>query len=294
MTSTAVVLAFCRFGLDAAALLLFGSSAYLAWLVPRPFADEVAARTGRATAAAVLVALVSTVARLPVEVATIGDGWRDAVDPTQVIGVLQDTSVGQAWTAQAAAATLLALVQAVPARWRLTATAPAAGLLLASQSLGGHAAMHEGPLGLLHRANDAAHLLCAGAWLGALWPVLVILNRDWRSERRHEARAALQAFSRAGHVAVALVLATGTLNAALVLGRWPTEPSSPYQTVLDLKVLCTAAMVALALINRYLVVPRLNDRRGAAANLRRATLVEIALGLLVVALVATLGHMDPT
>lgn len=293
MTSTAAVLALCRFGQDAAALLLWGASAYLAWLVPKPLASEVAARIRRGTTPAVVVALLATLAKLPVEAAGIGDGWRDGVDPTTLLAVLLETSVGEAWAAQALAAALLVLVQAAPGPRRVTATALASGLLLASLSLGGHAAMHDGALGLLHRANDAAHLLCAGAWLGALWPVLVILDRLGRGEGRPEAGIALLAFSRAGHVAVALVLVSGAVNTALVLGRWPTDPASLYQMLLDVKLLCVATMVGLALANRYLVVPRLARRPAAALALRRATLAEIALGLLVLALVSVFGLLDP-
>ena len=293
MTSTAAVLALCRFGQDAAALLLWGASAYLAWLVPKGLAAEVAARIRTGTTPAVVVALAATLAKLPVEAATIGDGWRDGFDPTTVLGVLLETSVGEAWAAQALAASLLALVQAVPFPRRVTATALASGLLLASLSLGGHAAMHEGSLGLLHRANDAVHVLGAGAWLGALWPVLVILGLLGRSGCRSEAGVALLAFSRAGHVAVALVLVSGAVNTALVLGRWPTDPASPYQVLLDVKILCVAAMVGLALVNRYVVVPRLGRRPAAAVALRRATLVEISLGVVVLALVGVFGLLDP-
>lgn len=293
MTSTATVLALCRFGLDAAALMLWGASAYLAWLVPRDLAAAIAARIGRARAAAVGVAVVATLARLPVEVAAIGNGWRDSLDATAVVGVLCGTSVGQAWAAQALAASLLALAQAVPIRRRSAATALASGLLVASLSLGGHAVMHEGLLGLLHRANDVLHLLCAGAWLGALWPVVMVLSLLTRSERRPEAGAALLAFSRAGHVAVALVLVSGVLNTALVLGRRPTDLSSPYQALLDVKLLCVATMVGLALANRYLVVPRLGRGPAAATALRRATLAEIGLGFVVLALVGIFGLLDP-
>lgn len=293
MTSTAAVLALCRFALDAAALLLWGASAYLAWLVPRNLAVTVTARIEAAWTVAVAVAVGATLARLPVEAAAIGDGWRDGFDPTVVAGVLRGTSVGQAWAAQAVAAALLALVQAVPAPRRDAATALASGLLVASLSLGGHAVMHEGLIGLMHRINAVAHLLCAGAWLGALWPVVTVLGLLKRIDRRAEAVSALLAFSRAGHVAVALVLVSGAINTALVLGRWPTDLSSPYEALLDVKLLCVAGMAGLAIANRYLVVPRLGRRPAAEAALRRATLAEIALGFAVLALVGVFGLLDP-
>ena len=109
MTSAAVVLALCRFGQDTAALLLWGASAYLAWLVPKDIA--VAPRLGRWGEALVVTVAVVTVARLPAEVASIGDGWRDSVDPTMVLDVLRNKGVGHAWAAQTMMAVVLALVQ---------------------------------------------------------------------------------------------------------------------------------------------------------------------------------------
>ena len=294
MTSMAAILAFCRLSQDAAALVLWGASAYLAWLVPKDTAAEVVARIGRWGSAAIVVTIVATVAKLPAEVASIGDGWHDGIDPAMVVSVLGETSVGQAWAAQAVAASLLALVQAAPPRMRVTATALGSGLVLTCLSLDGHAVMHEGLLGVVHRANDVLHVLAAGAWFGALLPVLVILKLLGRSEWRANAGLALRSFSRAGHVAVALVLVSGVANTALVLGRWPTDLSSPYQALLDAKVVSVAAMVGLALVNRYVFVPRLGHGPETAIALRRATLAEVPLGLAAIALVAVFGMLDPT
>ena len=54
-----------------------------------------------------------------------------------------------------------------------------------------------------------------------------------------------------------------------------------------------AVMVALALANRYIVVPRMAGDPAAIAALRRATLAEIALGFAAIALVAAFGTLDP-
>lgn len=293
MTSAAAALALCRFGRDAAALLLWGASAFLAWFVPRDLAAAVAERLG-GWDAAVAVALVATAAELPAEAASIGDGWRDALDPGMIGSVLVDTGAGRAWAAQAAAALLLSLACAAAPRIRHAATALASALLLAGLALAGHAVLHEGPLGTLHRAVAVLHVLSAGAWLGALVPVLAILGLLGRPEWSEGATLALRRFSRAGHVAVALALLSGLADAALVLGRWPLDPSSPYEVLLDAKVLAVAAMVVLAVVNRYVLVPRLGRRPEAArAALRRATLAELPLGLAAIALVAVFGLLDP-
>ena len=127
--------------------MLWGASAYLAWLVPKDIVAKVVARIERWGAVAVIVVVVAVAAKLPAEVASIGDGWRDGFDPAMIVSVLKETSVGQAWTAQAVTVSLLALVQAAPRRIRLGAIALVSGLVLSTLALGGHAVMHEGLLG---------------------------------------------------------------------------------------------------------------------------------------------------
>ena len=283
-------LALCRFAGDGAALLLWGACAYLAWLVPGDLGAVIAGRLRTPTAAAVAVAVGASLAGLPVLAASMGDGWRDALDPAVAGAVLTGTGGGRTWAVQAVAAALLSACRCGPARTRLGGTASAAALWLTGLVLTGHAVMDEGWRGVIHRGTDALHVLAAGAWLGALVPVLLILPRLARAEDRASAALALRRFSRAGHVAVALVLLTGALDAALVLGRWPTQLASPYEALLDLKLVAVLAMVALAVVNRYLFVPRLPPSLTA---LRRATLAELPLGLAAVALVAVFGLLDP-
>lgn len=294
MTSAAVVLALCRFGQDAAALGLWGAWGFLAWLVPRDLAGPVASRLRRWDAAAVAVLVLATAVKLPAVVASIGEGWREAIDPVMVAGVLGGTSDGQAWSVEAAAAVLVLIGLGAPARMRGPATALAAAGLLAGLSLTGHAVMGDGLPGALHRAVDVLHVLSAGAWLGALGPVLAILALLDEAGWRAEAMTALRRFSRAGHVAVALVLSSGAAEALLVLGRWPVDLASPYEALLDAKVLAVAGMTGLAVFNRYVLVPRLpGDPEAALAALRRTTLAEVPLGLCAVALVAVFGLLDP-
>lgn len=293
MTSAAAVLALCRFGQDAAATLLWGAAAYLCAFVPPGLAAVVASRLRPLAAAAVAVAVLAVAAKLPAEVAGIGDGWRDAVDTGMVCSVLLETSVGRAWMAEAAGVLLLAAAAASPARWRTAAVAASSGLVLASLALEGHATLHEGRLGALDRANDVLHVLSGGAWVGSLAPVLVILAAS--PGDAGEVATALRRFSRAGHAAVALVLLSGILSTALVLGRWPLDLASPYEALLDGKIACVVAMTALALVNRYVLVPRMGRAPdGAVRALRLGTLAEVPLGLAAIALVAVFGLLDPS
>jgi putative copper resistance protein D len=147
---------------------------------------------------------------------------------------------------------------------------------------------------IAHRTNDVVHLLSAGAWLGALIPFLIVLKMVGAAEFHPHGQLALRRFSSAGHVAVALVLATGVINAGLTLGRWPTEWSSPYQLLLGLKIAAVCMMAGFAIINRYIFVPAIADRPDAAIlAIRVGSLVEILLGFAAVGLVAVFGMLDP-
>jgi putative copper export protein len=53
-------------------------------------------------------------------------------------------------------------------------------------------------------------------------------------------------------------------------------------------------MVALAIFNRYALVPQILDRPELAArSIRRGTIAEIAFALCVTALVSVLGMLEP-
>jgi putative copper resistance protein D len=212
--------------------------------------------------------------------------WSAAVDPATIWALTSATSVGQAWALH------LALIFALGvALWRGSGVKTTAALALASAALVGHAAMQEGWLGILHRSNDALHLLSGGYWVGALPVVLTGLGR--LSDREELAR--LMRFSRWGHLAVAGVIMTGIVNTLLTLGHAPWQPTSPYRALLMLKVLLVAFMVGLALTNRYLHVPRLANGGGARTlkHLRRGTMMEICCSVTVLLLVSVFGVLNP-
>lgn len=295
-------LALCRFLQTGAAILPWGAGAYLALLVPQPLAGVIGRRLGGALLASAMLAFVASLAMLPLRTAMIAGGWTDALDPVMLRAVMLETDVGRAWLWQTLAAGLLLLA----AWWnRRTAaqhpekpaslglTAFAAALLLCTLTISGHAAMHDGALRALHRLNDALHMLAAGAWVGALLPVLMILPRLSRGDETVAAGLALMRFSTAGHVAVALTLVSGLINVALVVGTLPTDWSAPYQMLLCLKIALVAVMVGLALANRYLLVPRLGRHRGMARALGLGTLAELVLAAGVLGLVAWFGMLAP-
>lgn len=283
----------CRLLFDGAAIFLWGAFSYLWKLVPQDLAQQVDGRLQLARSVAVVLVITTTAVLLPLRSATIGNGWADAVDMRTLRAVLFDTTAGKAWQLQAFAAFLLLAASVLPARHRQAGTAIASALLLASLTATGHAAMNDGWLGFAHRVNDIVHLLSGGAWLGALVPVLLILLLLHESDTGHDARLALMRFSTVGHWAVALVILSGIGNMLLIVGAVPLNWSFEYQLLLTVKIVLVFAMTMLAIVNRYVFVPRLAREPIYEAALQRGTIAEIGLGLLVVGLVAWFGTLQP-
>ncbi|UDL89209.1 copper homeostasis membrane protein CopD [Mesorhizobium sp. PAMC28654] len=284
----------CRFLHFASAMLLWGAFAFLRTLVPSDLAAGIGRRLRWLWIVAAAIAVATIAAGLPLEAAMIGDGWADAFDPVTLRAVLFETTVGHAWLGQAFAALLLLAAFAAPERMRMAAVALAAGLATASAALTGHAVMQAGWTGIAHRLNDACHILAGGAWLGALVPLLMVHRAFDRPESRRQAGTALRKFSFAGHFAVAVVLLSGVANTMLVLGRWPTQWSSPYQAMLAAKIAVVAVMTGLAIVNRYHFVPRLAGLPDDSMRaIRLVTIAEIVLGVVVVGLVSVFGMLEP-
>lgn len=293
MTADAA-LAGCRFLHFASAMLLWGAFAFLRTLVPADLAASIGRRLRWLWIVAAAIAVATIAAALPLEAAMISDGWSDAFDPATLQAVLFETTVGHAWLGQAFAVLLLLAAFVAPGRMRMGAVALAAGLATASAALTGHAVMQAGWEGIAHRLNDACHILAGGAWLGALVPLILVLRAFDRPESRRRAGTALRKFSFAGHFAVSVVLVSGVVNTMLVLGRWPTQWSSPYQAMLAAKIMLVAVMTGLAIVNRYHFVPRLADHHDEGMRaIRLVTIAEILLGVVVVGLVAVFGMLEP-
>lgn len=286
-------LAACRLAHYAALVFVFGTAVFLRWGAAPGLATPIGLILRVPVRLGLLLAAATTWLWLPLQAAEIGGGWEGAADPATLSAVLIDTGFGQVWIGRAVVSVVLLFLAAGWPR-RAGATASASGLLLASLALAGHAAMQDGAVGLLHRLNHAVHVLAGGLWLGALVPFVLCLPMLRDTALRGDAVQALRRFSTTGHVAVAAVLASGIVNVALVLGRWPTDWSSPYQALLAAKIATVLAMAGLAVANRYVFVPRIGRSNGAAVvAIRNGAVAEILLGAGVLALVAVFGLLDP-
>jgi len=288
----AEALIICRFLHFGAAMLLFGTSTFSGVLAPIGFGPRLERAFARPQAGLVLLLVITTVAWLLLETAEIGDGWSDAVNPVTIWAVLTGTNFGGVWLVRLVLMLLPPAALLLPGRPRQLGLALASALLLASLGFVGHAADEDGWLGIAHRLNHAVHLLSGGFWVGCLPPLLFALFLLRDATLRQEAGAALRRYSSIGHVAVALVVLTGAINTAFILGGLPTDLSAPYQLLLVIKIALVAVMMGVAIFNRYVAVPRLSLSWGWR-GIVTGTVVEIILGAAVVALVSAFATFDP-
>src|SRR5260370_19622438 len=238
-------------------MALFGASAYGGAVPPGGLARALNAPIRCIVAASIIVAALSALGWLGLEAASMGEGWADALNPGVLGLVLTDTAFGAVWRWRLGllALFLIALATGRHDRWPLVA--PASAVLLASLGLAGHAIMQAGPIGALHRINDALHLMVAGAWLGGLLPFVLCVQRFGDPALRSQALLATRRFSTWGHLVVALVLLTGAVNAALTLRAAPIPFATPYQTLLAAKIAIPSPILRPAPFNRYPLLPPL-------------------------------------
>jgi putative copper resistance protein D len=254
----------------------------------------------RVTTVGAIVALLSALSLMLGVTANMAGSAAAAFDPDTISRVLSGTSFGRVWCWHLVFAILAIGVCLAPrGRWRMPAILVLSVLLLVSLGLVGHAMEGQGVGRLVHQINQMMHLLAAGLWLGGLLPLAWLLGRArspsgtaWISV----AHDVVPRFSQMGYAAVALLAATGAVNTLLLVGSTRALVGTPYGRLLGLKILLFLAMVAVALFNRFRLLPRL--RRGAQAStvadaLARSVLFEQGLGFAIVAVVSVLGTLPP-
>ena len=172
-------------------------------------------------------------------------------------------------------------------------------ILLGSIALTGNAGSNEGAFGFQHRLADAVHLVASGVWIGALVVFSRLMTMSVRDDREDYLRSvhdALERFSGVGTLVVASLTLSGMVNP----GFFSASLSSAYGQLLLAKLVVFVMMLGLAGANRYWLTPKLSatlksggQLRTAIWALRASILMETALGVLVLAMVAWLGVLPP-
>jgi putative copper resistance protein D len=185
------------------------------------------------------------------------------------------------------------------ARWMSLSCAAA---LLGTLAGTGHAAGTVGLLELPHLAGDVLHVLAAGAWIGGLVPLALLLataSRHNDGQWASVAHKTTRRFSVLGMVSVGTLMVTGILNAWILVGSLPALVGTEYGRLLVVKLGLFGVMLCLAAVNRLHLMPRLALQgpspapSAALRQLTRTSTIELGLGLGIFVIVGVLGTIHP-
>lgn len=277
-----------------AVILMFGISIFIVFLAPLQLRPTLALRLNKGLSYIAIANLLTAGIIISAQSGLMGDGWGDTVDVTTISAVLE-TTFGKVWLWQLIFSLLSALCLFLGPSLRFKLIAGLSAALLINLGFVGHVTISTGLLGMVHRVNHAIHLLSAGYWLGSLIPLLMCLRYLSDSGSKKYAISAMIKFSNFGHLAVLLVIVSGIVNTAIILGSLPVHWSSPYQLFLSLKVFLVIIMIGIALYNRYILVPKIRpDNNNTLRCFTACTLLEIIAGATVLSLVSFFATLSPT
>jgi putative copper resistance protein D len=229
--------------------------------------------------------------------------FREAATLGVLRAILNDTQFGQVSQVRGGLAIVVAACLAYDrfplANW-LALTA--ASCLAAAIAWTGHAASTPGAAGNLHLAADALHILAAAGWIGglvSLVPLFATARRLSSVPANALARDAARRFSTLGILSVTILVSSGIINTWILVGSFHALLDTEYGLILIFKIMIFAVMLAFAVANRFRLTPRLDLPPGnggpsnALRQLTRNSVLEIALGLAVFAVVGMLGTQHP-
>jgi copper transport protein len=212
-------------------------------------------------------------------------------------------SVGSATTTQTGMALALRLVAAM-AMWVTvtraeirhddiywTAITIPSTFLLGTWAFAGHASTMRWPV--VGVVTDVMHHAAAAAWLGGLAIVAGLVMPRATPEA---AALAVRRFSAVAAASVGVLMATGLVHTVRLVGGPGALLSADHGRYLAAKVAAVLVMVAIAALNRrrvgrYLGEPsRLREHLGP---MRRAMLLEVAIGLVVLGITAAMVVSPP-
>lgn len=279
----------------ASTIVLLGACAFLA-LVPRwrGERDDDQSLAARSAAAAWRTAF-GAAGVLPV--AHLVRAWgqvRDFIAPDPMTWaaarpMLLESAWGRGWMIQLVVATLAVGVAGYAPRRPvpgLASLAAAALAVAAASPLTGHAVEHPWNPGLgigLH----ALHLIGGGAWLGALFTMVVAGLRVARGADAHDVARMVRAFSPVALAGAGTAVGAGLLLALAYVGTPRDLIGTSYGRVLIAKSMMLAAAMALGALNWRRLSPRLGDESATLA-MRRSASLELAFGAGIVAATALL------
>jgi len=226
------------------------------------------------------------------------------VSPDELQAFFLQTNFGPVWLAGIAASLALLAVSlgfAAPTDThgrRDAALLILSGGVLVSFAAVGHAGgtPNGGAAGAV--ASEIMHLMAAAAWLGGLPPLLAYLaGLQQKDHNLPSALPVLNGFSFMGQWAVAILIIGGVSALAVLIAARHVNLSSlqagPYVLTLSIKFVLLVIMLAIAGINRFVLIPAMERGSGDAGRLYKLVYAEALLGALVVGAATILSHLPP-
>ena len=206
--------------------------------------------------------------------------------------VLAGTAFGHVLLSQIASlAVLLVLAGAEGGTWRRQAALASAALALVLQAGHSHAySMYDGPSLLL--GCDILHLLGAGAWLGGLVPLLLLVQ----GAPPKAGATAARWFSPLGRWCIAALVVSSAFQGWVLVATNPGLVGTAYGWMVLVKLALFAVLLGFAAANRCRFAPAmLRDRLDAAKRvLVHSILVQTGFALAIVAAAAVLSGLPPS
>lgn len=272
-------------------MILFGAAAF-GWLL-RAQLDTESGLPRALFALCAAIALATLVLSLGF-VAGEMTGYPGAAFDLSIVGdVLRDTLYGRL-----AFVRFVVLLTILPVFWlwpkalpQVASFAAALALILLGPTSHAAAAVAE-TYKYVFAASDGVHLLAGGFWVGGLVALLPVLLAKPRDPAR--LLPCLRLFSPWAMAAVALLILAGTANAIAILDFRGMAWSPSYLTWLALKLVPAAIMIALALTNRFGLMPSLaRGESEAAETLPALVFAELGCAAAIVLVVGILGLISP-
>jgi putative copper resistance protein D len=214
-------------------------------------------------------------------------------DPAQWGGVAGNTLYGELALVRAALFMMFLLCVWLRPEWTLRAGVILGGAALILLGPTSHASRSvASQYVLLLAANDSVHLLAGGFWLGglvALLPATLAKPRDipeWLTR--------LRLFSAWGMAAVGVLILAGSANTIAILDIQGMRWSETYLDWLAIKLVLAAVMIALALTNRFGLMPAIaRGDKEAGETLPWTLFAELSCAGLILLAVGILGLTAP-
>ena len=278
------------------AAILCGSSLFFVYAVVGPLAQPLRRDTRRLLISGAAVLTGSSLLAIGLQASLFAGSVADGFAFPALRDVVAYMPLGKAALARSivAGAALLLLATLPVARGTWLAAGSLGVIATTSLAWMGHAAASENSA---HVAADIVHALAAAVWIGALFSFALLTRRPFGASNLAQLHDALLRFSMLGIPLILVLALSGVMNSWYLVGpaNFNELPSHPYGQLLLLKLFAFAAMLAVAVINRYRLTPALSDQSGGAGfvQLRRSILLEGLLGAVTLGLVAWLGRLEP-